>query len=66
MKCNSCGYNDFSKDKFVGIFATGTTFLTSNGDVCGLFGCPKCHSVQYVADIDYINRRKDMYKNRNK
>ena len=64
MECNYCGYED--EDEFVGIFANGISFTTSNGVMCGLFGCPKCHSIQYVTDVEYINKRKEMYKQKMK
>lgn len=64
MECNYCGYED--NDDFVGIFANGISFTTTNGVMCGLFGCPRCRSVQYVTDVEYINKRKEMYKNKMK
>lgn len=62
MQCKNCGYDDNFEEKFLGIFANGTGFSTTDGDMCGLFGCPKCHAVQFVTDIDYIKKRKEMYK----
>lgn len=57
MKCNQCG-----NVKLVGIFANGTDFSTTDGEMCGLFGCPKCQTVQFTTDIDYIQKRKEEYK----
>lgn len=50
MICYTCGYSEDIKDynideEFIGIFANGTGFSTTDGRMCGLFGCPKCHSV---------------------
>ena len=62
MICKACGYDDNNEDKFVGIFANGVGFYMTDGKMCGLFGRPKCNTVKFVNDVDYINKRKDMYK----
>lgn len=69
MICASCGYDEKTgktdKDKFVGMFVNGATISTSNGEVCGLFGCPKCHTVYFTTESAYIGRRKIEYKQKN-
>lgn len=63
MKCNCCGYDeDKGKLKFVGIFSPQKTFLTTNDELCGLYGCPNCNSVQFTTDSTYIDKRKNEYK----
>ena len=66
MVCKQCGYDDNFEDKFVGIFANGIGYGTTDGRLCALFGCPECHTVQYTTDVDYINKRKEMYKKKMK
>ena len=71
MICYTCGYSEDAKDynideEFIGIFANGTGFSTTDRRMCGLFGCPKCHSVQFTTDENYIKRRKERYKNKMK
>lgn len=61
MKCPTCGFD--KENEFLGIFANGTSFSTTNRDTCGLYGCPKCNTVVFTTDIEYINKRKEMYKN---
>ena len=61
MKCNQCG-----NDKLIGIFVNGTGFYTTDGELCGVFGCPKCQTVQFTTDEDYIRKRKEEYKSRMK
>lgn len=60
MRCSTCGFD--VADEFVGIFANGTSFSTTDNVICGLFGCPKCNTIKFVTDTEYINKRKEMYK----
>lgn len=69
MICSHCGYNEEKEPesgKFVGIFSAQNTLVTTNGDLCGIYGCPRCKTVQFTTDVEYINKRKNEYKNRNK
>lgn len=64
MICEQCGYDE-DKDYsggFVGIFVNGVSFSTTEGETCGLYGCPNCNTIQFTTDIHYIRRRKAEYK----
>ena len=60
IKCNVCGYD--VEEEFIGIFANGTGFSTTNGETCCLFGCPVCNTVKFITDAEYIQKRKEAYK----
>lgn len=64
LKCTACGYdeNNWDSCEFVGVFVPGKSFVTTYGEMCGLFGCPRCNTVQFVTDVEYINKRKEEYK----
>lgn len=65
MKCEQCGYDeDKGTKEFVGIFANGVSFTTTDGELCGIYGCPNCNTVQFTTNIGYINYRKEIYKER--
>ena len=67
LNCDVCNFNEFEADEeFVGIFAPGTSFATTSGEMCAMFGCPKCNTVKFVVDREYIQRRKDEYKEKMK
>ena len=57
-----CGYVESEKMPFTGFFSFGNSFSTSDSIGCCLFGCPKCGTVKYVTDKNYIRKRKDEYK----
>lgn len=66
MICRQCGFNE-DKDclrEFIGIFAKGVSFSTTNDEDCGIFGCPKCGVIQFTTDVEYIRKRKERYKNK--
>ena len=61
--CPCCGYNEEHEEKgFIGIFAPGTTLSTTDRETCAMYGCPKCHTVQFVTDSEYIQQKKDEYR----
>lgn len=62
MICPNCSYNKEGDASFVGIFALGIKFLTTDKKDCCLFGCPKCGTVQFTTDNNYIQKRKMEYK----
>lgn len=63
MKCSVCGYDENKgEEKFIGIFIAGKSFSTTNNNECCLYGCPKCNTIKYTCDSDYINNRKKQYK----
>ena len=62
MFCKQCRFKENETEKFVGIFAFGAGFSTTNDELCGLFGCPVCHTVQFTTDTEYIKKRKEEYK----
>lgn len=64
MICNQCGYSESEHyaGEFVGIFANGISFSTTDNETCGIYGCPKCNAVQFTTDIHYIRKRKAEYK----
>ena len=64
MQCPSCNYKENSLEDFIGIFITGKDFKTSLGTYCGLFCCPKCNTVIANFDLDYLQKKKDQYKNK--
>ena len=68
MICNQCGYSEDGEydEKFIGIFANGISFSTTEGETCAIYGCPKCKAVQFTTDIYYIRKRKAEYKDRMK
>lgn len=68
MVCNQCGYDE-SKDnttEFVGIFSNGIQLFTTEGNVCGIYGCPVCKTIQFTTDANYIEKRKSKYKEKRK
>lgn len=66
MKCNVCGFEENQQEKFVGIFVLGESFYTTKEGVCCLYGCPKCGTVKFTTNNDYINQRKQEWKNKGK
>lgn len=63
MVCKVCGYDEEKgTQQFVGIFAPGSNITTTDGELCGLYGCPKYNMVQFTTDVHYIRKRKDEYK----
>lgn len=60
--CPNCGNKETEGNLFPGIFASGTAFGTTDHEMTGLYGCPKCKTVQYCTDSDYIQYRKLIYK----
>lgn len=62
LKCNQCGYQETIEKEFIGIFPVGTSLSDTNGDMCGIYACPKCNTVIYTNDTAYINERKQKYK----
>lgn len=62
MICPNCSYNEEGGTPFVGIFALGIKFLTTDKKDCCLFGCPKCGTVQFTTDDNYIQKKKMEYK----
>ena len=67
LTCECCGYYEFDGEKeFVGIFAPGTTFATTEGETCAMYGCPSCHTVKFITNKHYIQKRKDEYKKKMK
>ena len=66
MKCKACGYVETDEKKFVGIFTYGHKFGTINDELCCLYGCPECGTVQFTTDAEYIQLRKEEYKNKHR
>lgn len=62
LQCQACNFIEREDILFIGIFSPGQTLLDSTRNVCGIFGCPHCHTVQYTNDQEYINYRKMLYK----
>ena len=62
MECKVCGFKEEENNKFVGIFSYGETIVTTNDELCGLYGCPNCNSIIYTTDFEYIKARKIEYK----
>lgn len=50
------------KPQFIGIFEPGSIFTNTNDKMCGLYACPKCHSVVYTDSFEFINIKKCIYK----
>ena len=63
MDCKACNFKELEEKKFIGIFTRGNSFMTTEGDECGLFACPECGTVKMVTDKNYIKKRKEQYKN---
>lgn len=42
LVCPNCGNTETAENLFPGIFATGTAFGTTDHEMAGLYGCPKC------------------------
>lgn len=61
MKCNNCGYIETITNKFIGIFANGTSLNTTDGVECGLYMCPNCNNINMTTDTTYIQMRKKEY-----
>lgn len=66
LKCSCCGREETKDDLFIGIFSLGNAFGDTRGNIVGLYGCPNCHAMQYTADFEYIQMRKDLYKKKMK
>jgi len=56
LVCPNCGNTETAENLFPGIFGT------TDHEMAGLYGCPKCKTVQYCTDSDYIQYRKLIYK----
>lgn len=65
LECKQCGYIEVGEE-FIGIFPPGTSLNDTNGNMCGIYACPKCYTVIYTDDFEYINKRKQSYKNKMK
>ena len=66
MECKSCGFDEnlsieYGGEKFIGIFSMGNRFSTTNGEECGIYGCPCCGNVIFTTDSEYIKTRKREY-----
>jgi hypothetical protein len=66
LTCDKCEYDE-DKDKdiygeFKGIFANGTGFSTTDGEMCGLYVCPVCNTINFTTDHEYIRKRKEEFK----
>ena len=59
---SDCGNKETEENLFPGIFTLGTAFETTDREIVGLYGCPKCSTVQFCSDLDYIQYRKMKYK----
>ena len=66
MKCSVCGFEETENQKMIGIFSQGQSFCNTNGNLVGLYGCPKCKTVIWTDDMKYINERKNEYKTKMK
>ena len=58
----NCGNAETAENFFPDIFTLGTAFETTDRETVGLYGCPKCNTVQFCSDPDYIQYRKLIYK----
>lgn len=58
MKCNICGFDESVGENFTGIFANGVNLSTTTGEECALFACPKCNTIKFTTDVNYIRMRK--------
>ncbi len=64
MICPVCLFNEEKEEeKFIGIFPAGSMLKDTKGNKCGIYACPKCKTVQYTNDSEYINKRKSEYIN---
>ena len=66
LKCPCCSEDESASKLFIGIFPNGNSLGSTERSCIALYGCPNCHTVQYVSDFDYIKMRKDLYKKENK
>ena len=66
LVCPNCGNEETAENLFPGIFTLGTAFETTDREIVGLYGCPKCSTVQFCSDLDYIQYRKMKYKKERK
>jgi hypothetical protein len=63
LVCDCCGYDEaYGEKRFVGIFAPGAPLSTTDGEACLICGCPSCHTVKFITNKAYIQKRKDEYK----
>lgn len=63
LECGCCGYReDEGEATFVGIFADGISFSSTDRQMCALYGCPECGTVRFVTNADYIRMRKEEYR----
>lgn len=62
LECKVCGFKETVEEKMIGIFARGSILSATHGKNVGLYGCPKCHTVVFTDDNEYIAQRKKEYK----
>lgn len=46
LVCPNCGNKETEENLFPGIFTLGTAFETTDREIVGLYGCPKCSTVR--------------------
>lgn len=60
--CRACGFEETEEEQFIGIFPAGQTMRNTNGNLCGLYACPKCNTVRHIEDRLYLEEKKKIYK----
>lgn len=74
LTCPTCNFEEkysknqtidesiIDKEQFIGIFTPGHIFTNINEELCSLYACPKCNTVVYTDNFDFISIKKQMYK----